>query len=324
MNPQKLFELSPALEIAVRNLYWRNPGLAAAARRGQELWQRRAGKGQSRTEAATTIGRVLPALREWGLGKGDLVVLHSGYRALRADGAKPDAIIDAILEVIGPSGTLAAPGICHYSDEPQQHDRITADVTNLICDYDPASTPMWTGAVPNALLKRAGARRSLHPLNSMIVLGPLTDEILRDNLAGDRPYPCGPSSSWAACARLGAKVLAIGADMAHSLTMIHVAEDVLGDEWPVRRWYRERQFRVRIGDEWHHKVVRERHPRWAMYYGERTLSRDLHDNGLCFQTSVDGVNVEALPAGEMLSYLRSRHRSLYPYFYIPLHDRKGR
>ena len=34
-------------------------------------------------------------------------------------------------------------------------------------------------------------------------------------------------------AKHGAKIVAMGADLAHSLTMIHLAEDLKGNDWPV-------------------------------------------------------------------------------------------
>ena len=57
--------------------------------------------------------------------------------------------------------------------------------------------------------------------------------------------------------------------------MIHVAEDLYENEWPVKDWYRNRQFRV-IDNEFDKEVtIRERHPKWALFYAEREFSKDL-------------------------------------------------
>lgn len=329
MKIGKLLEQSPAIEIAVRNVYWRTPALAELKKRVDAFDPRRisarfAKKREPAPEPVTSIERVLPELERWGLRRGDLVVLHSGYRSLRAGRASPDRILDALLEFLGPEGTLALPSIPALEGEPQQHDRMTADVRDLVCSYDPETTPAWTGAVPNAAIKRKGSFRSLHPLNSMVAIGPLAEAMMEGNVDGDRPFACGPTSSWAFCARHGAKVLALGADMAHSLTMIHVAEDLKGEDWPVTDWYRDRRFRIKERGAWREIAVRERHPRWAMYYGERTLSRDLVREGISLSTQVEGVNVEALRGDAMLRYLDSRNHTLYPYFFIPPWDRKRR
>ena len=59
----------------------------------------------------------------------------------------------------------------------------------------------------------------------MAALGPLAEQIIKNNLDGYEPLPCGVNSSWKFCADNNAKILALGVDMAHSLTMIHVAEE---------------------------------------------------------------------------------------------------
>src|SRR5437867_1997900 len=79
----------------------------------------------------------------------------------------------------------------------------------------------WTGVLPTDLMKVPGAKRSLHPLNSVVAHGPHAEDMLRDNLTGERPFACGPGSSWDYCRQHAAKVVALGVDMAHSLTMIH-------------------------------------------------------------------------------------------------------
>src|SRR5579884_4143256 len=94
---------------------------------------------------------------------------------------------------------------------------VTADVSSVVPEYDPESTPAWTGALPSDLMKVDGAKRSQHPLNSVVAWGPHADEMLRDNLAYEKPLPCGPGSSWHYCVAHGAKIAALGVDMAHNL-----------------------------------------------------------------------------------------------------------
>lgn len=321
MDVREIMAASPYLEVAIRNLYWRSPVLPKLA-----AWYaakpRMVRGAAGHASPSTSIKKVVSAMREWGVQEGDLLLVHSGFRALRADGASPDDIVDELLGVVGPSGTLVLPAIPNWPEAPQLYERMVVDVADLVLDYDPRGTPSWTGAVPNAMVRRSEAIRSPHPLNSVVAIGPLAKQMMEGNLAGDRPFACGPTSAWNFLYENHCKVVAMGADLAHSLTMIHLAEDLLGEDWPVSGWYRDRRFRVKVDGQWEPHVVRERHPKWAMFYGERTLSRDLLRKGLAHRCKTEGVNVEMISGRELINYLNTRNHDCYPYFLIPKRYRK--
>lgn len=317
----RLLETSPLVEVLVRNLYWRSPILPSLQAKLAH-WTRSGAAKRTASEPSTSMARIIDVLRGWGVGAGDLLIVHSSYRSIRAGGASPEQVTDALLGLVGAAGTLAAPAIPIFKAEPKLYERMVADVSQLVLDYDPAATPCWTGALPAAMLRRPAAVRSPHPLNSLVALGPLAEAMMRDNLKGERPLPCGAHSAWKFCHDHGAKIVALGADMAHSLTMIHLAEDLLEERWPVTSWWRDRTFRVKQGGDYRTYLVRERHPKWAMYYGERALSKDLRRSGVCKHALVDGVNVELLEAQALIRYLNSRNAAAYPYFFIPKRHRR--
>jgi aminoglycoside N3'-acetyltransferase len=65
-------------------------------------------------------------LRELGLPAGSVLVVHSSFRAVGPVEDGPDGLIDALGEVLGPSGTLVMPSMTGSRHlEP----------------YDPARTP---------------------------------------------------------------------------------------------------------------------------------------------------------------------------------------
>ncbi|MFT7518526.1 MAG: aminoglycoside 3-N-acetyltransferase, partial [Kiritimatiellia bacterium] len=308
---RKILSLSPHLEAAVRNVYWGSPILPTLVTR---LDDRKAKRKKDRGEKppSTSIEGIVEQLRAWGVGEGDLLLVHSGYRGIRGGKRSPDDILDQLLNLVGPHGTLCLPSIPYWPEAPKLYDRFVVDYNDIVLDYDPEVTPAWTGAVANAMIKRPQAVRSLHPLNTMAAIGPMAVDMVKNDLNGERPFPNGPQSSWRFCYDNDAWIVAMGADMAHSLTMIHLAEDYLGEQWPVEDWYRDRRFRVKIDGAWQEKVVRERHPRWARYYGERTLSRDLIAAGITRRVQLDGVNVELLRTRELIDYLNRRNHTLYP------------
>ena len=308
MNLEPIMASSPYLEVLIRHAYWRFTPLVK--------WFNRHQKAGKTAQARTSSSRLAEYLSSQGIGKGSLLILHSSFSALRAEDETPEQVMDRLLELLGPGGTLAMPAIPRYVGEPDVTRIMTADVSELILDYDPLKTPVWTGALPAALCRYPDAVRSLHPLNTMVAIGPLAKPMMANNLSGDRPLPCGRQSSWYFCYEQNAQIVAVGADLAHSLTMIHVAEDMWDEDWGVPDWYRERKFRIHIESGVNQVVVRERHPKWAMHYAERTLSRDLIRFRIATKDEIDGVNVEMVSAGTLVNYLNQRNDTGYPYYLV--------
>lgn len=313
MKLRKLLGSSPYFEVLVRNLYWRNPTLV---RLMQNTLRRRSDTKSA--EARISIKDLTDRLIALGVKEGDLLVVHSDYQSLKRTGESPSAIIEALRTCVGSSGTIAMPAIPLLKGQPKAVDLFKSDVSELLLDYNVQSSPAWTGAIPNALIKYPGAIRSLHPLNTMAAVGAMAESMMVGNLEGHKPLSCGLHSPWYFCYQRNAKVVALGVDMAHSLTMIHVAEDMNEEVWSRRGWYRDRLFRVTNGEDRKVVTVRERHPKWAMFFAERTLSRDLLREKILTQSeSVPGVSVALLESKPLVDYLTARNRRGYPYYLVP-------
>lgn len=309
MDINKIMAISPYLEVVIRIIYWHFPVLV-------KRFNREKRKGNTVT-AKIAARKFVDHLALQGIGKDDLIILHSSFRALQADKCSPIQVIQLLLDLIGAGGTLAMPAIPKFKEDPNISELMTADVSKLVLDYDPKLTPAWTGILSDTLVRYPGSVRSLHPLNTMVAVGPLAGPMMKDNLTADKPLPCGKQSSWHFCYLNNAKIISVGADLAHSLTMIHVAEDMWDAEWVVPNWYRERKFRVNIGEHFKPITVRERQPRWAMHYAERTLSKDLIQKGIAKKSEIDGVNIEIVSAKMLIDYLNSRNHTAYPYYLVP-------
>lgn len=309
MEIWKLLEVSPYIELAVRQVYWRNRKLIDKRRRARPA--------KAELAATSRLADILDLLRGWGVGRGDLLVVHSGFEGLKPAGAKPDEIIDALLDLVGPEGTLAMSTIPFFRKEPRGADYMTRDVSDLVPRFDPARTPASTGEIAYLFMGRPGVVRSRHPINTMAALGPHAAAMMAGNLDGELPLPCGPTSSWKYCVDHGAKVIALGVDLVHTLTIIHTAEDCCRDRWPQGGWYRQRRYNLVDGADSREIAVRERHPRWAMHYAERTLHRDLLREGLARHSEPAGVPVALVAARPLYDYLVSRNASGYPYYLLP-------
>ena len=56
----------------------------------------------------------------------------------------------------------------------------------------------------------------------------------------------GVGSAWHFCAENNAKILLLGTKASKSLTMVHVAEDILDDRWPIKDWYGYKIFNLKF------------------------------------------------------------------------------
>jgi aminoglycoside 3-N-acetyltransferase len=315
----RILEVSPYAEVVARRIYWSSPWLIDRANK--------AGVTKPRTNGAATQhtwDKIEEFLRQHGVCEGGLIVVHSSGAALKPTGYAPPVILGKLIDMVGPSGTLAMPAFPKYEGEPQGIERMRADVSDLQLLYDVQKSVPWTGVLPLMLMRHPAAVRSRHPLNTMVAVGPLARQMMENNMTGERPLPCGVQSSWKFCADHKAIIVALGVDMAHSITMIHVAEDSHEREWPIKDWYRERKFQIVDNGAISKVVVRERHPRWAAHYAERTLSKDLKRRGLMASACIDGIPIEVVAADELLRFLAQRRSRAYPYFMISSRMKKAR
>ncbi len=147
---------------------------------------------------------IVSGLAEMGVRKGCLVHVHSSLSAFGHVEGGADTVVDALLETVGPEGTVMVPTFNHG------HARI----------YDIRTTPSTNGAVTEALRKRPEARRSTDPTHPYAAIGFLADRLVEGHLeAGTFSHqsPLGKLAIW------GGWVLLLGAEM-NSNTAAHVGE----------------------------------------------------------------------------------------------------
>lgn len=155
-------------------------------------------------------------LRALGLRAGDDVLVHSSLSGLgRVDGG-PGTVVDALLAAVGPGGTVLLPTITATAEHgPALPPRIVL-----------ATTPGWTGAIPEAARRRPDAVRSAHPTHSVVAIGARAHE-LTDGHAGSRT-PCDASSPYGRLADRGGRVLLLGGVTHASSTSLHGVEERAG------------------------------------------------------------------------------------------------
>jgi len=168
---------------------------------------------------ALTKGDICSSLRQLGVQHGTILMVHSSLSALGEVEHGPDTLIDALLEIIGPSGTLCMPAMS--GEQP----------------FRTESSPSNVGIVTERFRHWPGVKRGLHPTHSVSCLGPKADEIIAGHI--DQPTALGPDSPWGRIARMeDGYVLLLGADQDRN-TLLHCAEEAVDAPYlsPLTRTY---------------------------------------------------------------------------------------
>ncbi|MGW4437237.1 aminoglycoside N(3)-acetyltransferase [Streptomyces sp. NPDC004596] len=170
---------------------------------------------------------MVAALRRLGVASGETLLVHSSLSSLGWVNGGAVAVVRALLDALGPAGTLVVPAQSGDQSDPavwgnppvpeEWWDRIRATMP----PYDPAITPSrGVGVIPETVRTWPGALRSAHPQTSFAALGPGAARILDGH---SRDCRLGEHSPLARLERLGARVLLLGAGY-DACTSFHLAE----------------------------------------------------------------------------------------------------
>lgn len=150
-----------------------------------------------RTQVNRALHRVdrrhlVRAFRELGVEPGTTVCVHASLRRLGYVVGGPDAVIDALLEALGPRGTLMMPSFAAP--------RSALEYLEAGEVFDVRRTPSRSGAVTEVFRRRPDVRRSLHPTNAVAACGTRSQELLAGHEWSLTPFgrttPYGRLAEW--------------------------------------------------------------------------------------------------------------------------------
>jgi len=166
-------------------------------------------------------------LRALGLNAGDTVLVHSSASSLGFVVGGAQAVVQALLDVLGPDGTLVVP--THTPDNcdpagwsnPPVPESWWPVIREQAPGFDRARSPSrWIGVIAENVRTWPGAVRSAHPQVSFAALGARAAEITDGHQLDDA---LGERSPLGAVYRLDGQVLLLGCDH-DSNTSLHLAE----------------------------------------------------------------------------------------------------
>lgn len=171
--------------------------------------------------------RLVRSLRACGVRAGTTLLIHA---ALRATGLDADLVREALVEAVGPDGTLVVPTFTEENSDtsdayrarvrgmtPEQATAFRADMPA----FDPATTPSrGMGRLAESIRTAPGAIRSSHPQTSFAAVGRQARELLEGHSLTSH---LGENSPLGALYRADAQVFMINVDFA-VCTAFHLAE----------------------------------------------------------------------------------------------------
>lgn len=305
--------ISPYIEVRLRQLYWRNSNKLSKYNQNHSASVVNA---KDDSQYVVDFDDILKQLKNWGVTKGSLLIVHSSFDALSKTGLSPIEIIAKLQDLVGERGTLVMPVIRNYKEAPGAKERLKG-AECPICIYNIKRTPVQSGLLPTFLMRLPEAEISSHPLNPLCAIGPLAKEMIKGNIDGNSPSPHGIQSAWKFCLDHNAFVCGLGTNLCHHNTMVHVAEEAFGDwYWSDEDWYDYRQFIVENPPQKPITItVKERKPKWGMLHlAEINRYHDLLRAGVLKSKRYGSIPVEFENSKELIEYLRSKNNKGYPYY----------
>ena len=174
-----------------------------------------------------TRSRLAAELSALGLARGAIVIVHTSLSKIGWVPGGAQAVIEALLDVLGETGTLVMPAHSAQLTDPSRWrappvpEAWWDTIRKELPAYDAARTPTRAmGVVAETFRTYPGVRRSAHPHVSFAALGPAAQTLVGEHPLGSM---FGERSPLARLYDLDAEVLLAGVSHANN-TAIHLAE----------------------------------------------------------------------------------------------------
>lgn len=187
-----------------------------------------------------TKSTLAAAFAKVGLEAGDTVLVHSSLSKIGWVCGGAEAVILALLQVLGPKGTLVVPTHSTDNSDPAKWEQppVPENWWETIRQNTPVYNPKTTktramGAIPELFRTLPGTVRSGHPQTSFAAIGPqakfITDSHHLDSMLGE-------DSPLARLEDLDAKIMLLGVGF-DVCTMMHLAEYRLETAPREQNWF---------------------------------------------------------------------------------------
>ncbi len=134
---------------------------------------------QDRGETITK-DHLVADLKSLGVRAGDLLNVKVSLKSVGYVEGGPNTLIDALLEVVGPEGTIVTDSFVRVYPLPLSRENAEK--------ISGRWTPSYAGAVANAMIKYPNAFRSLHPVQKFVAIGAMAEELTQNHTPDSYAY----------------------------------------------------------------------------------------------------------------------------------------
>ena len=172
-----------------------------------------------------------------------ILMVHSSYdRLLPMYRGGPKDLINELMAFCGKDLTLVMPAFVLGG---RLYDKKQYFSTHA---FDVKKTPSEMGLLTEVFRRTPGVLRSLHPTHSICAVGPLAQDLTTTHhLASTRT---GEGTPFGIMTKKPTAIIGLGIEYYRCVTHTHTAEDILGDEFPVK--FQRESIPVELID-WHGK-----------------------------------------------------------------------
>lgn len=167
---------------------------------------------------------------------GSIVFIHSSVDNLNIT-FDTLRLLEILLETVGENGTLVFP-CWHFTYRAE-------DYLKSGKVFDVRRSPSMLGVLSEMARRYPGAKRSLHPTNSIVAIGKQAAAVTEAHHTDI--YPCGEKSPYYLTMQMGGMIAGIGVN-ANFMSFVHCPEDVIKQKFPIK---------TRLDDVFEAKVKKE-------------------------------------------------------------------
>lgn len=243
------------------------------------------------------LGEVLASL---GIGRGDVLMVHSSGEAVESLGWELSAVIDFLVDYLGPGGTLAMP----------THPKLLSRDGKQV--YSVRRSPSTVGLITELFRRRPGVVRSRFPYSSVAAAGAQAQALTEGHAQSYAPHD--EHSPFARLAELGGKVLLMGCPL-NRMTILHVAEDVMRSIVPISDFYQPAEVWVEADGQTAPVLAHVRAPWLWWYLHLGGWERNMRKHGLARTWPLAGLPFHAAEARAVVDWMKDEVRSgrtIYP------------
>lgn len=272
------------------------PWLSLRQKQTIKAWLKRVRLGLIRRFRGFDANDLISALRRLGVEPGQVIMVHSSFDQFEGFEGKPSDIIDALQEIVGPTGTVMMPTI------PFTGSALTYVKSGTV--FDVRRTPSKMGLVTEIFRRSANVVRSVHPTHAVAAWGARAEQMTASH--GSATTPCGLGSPFAQLLDHNGKTLLLGTGIG-AMTFYHTCEELLEKDLPFSPFTTE-TFTVKSKDA--HGVVvtttmRLFDPGWSRRRNLQRLVPVLRARGAWHSTKIGNLEAILLDARAVLEACRA-------------------